>query len=128
MSSDATAAKLAELIGVCRRCDGPLIGHQFARFASIIAGQREIPSLKEFFDLSERHNWEGLVKFQEWDGSRDVVQAFVIKCSHNELQLVVLKDVFEPLAANQLYSYVAIEPKESAVIQALIPSENWQNF
>jgi hypothetical protein len=94
----------------------------------VIAGQREIPSLKEFVDLSERHNWEGLAKFQEWGGSRDVVQAFVIKCSHNELQLVVLKDVFEPLAANQLCSYVVIEPKESAVIQALIPSENWQSF
>lgn len=127
-SSNATAAKLSELVGVCRRCDGPLTNHQFALFASVIAGQREIPRLKEFFDLAERHDWEGLAKFQEWDGSRDVVQAFVVKCSVNELQLVVLKDFFEPLAADRLYSHVAVEPKEGAVIEALIPRENWQSF
>jgi hypothetical protein len=128
MKSDATAAKLTELIRICGICGGPLNQHQFALFASAIAGQREIPRLTKFFELSKQHQWNRLVEFQEWDGTRDIVQAFAIRCPRETIQMVVLKDVFEPLAANQLYTQETLEQKEAAVVLALTPHERWQTF
>src|SRR5271165_2662273 len=128
MRSDATAVKLTELVGGCGICGGPLNKHQFALFASAIAGQREIPRLKEFFELSTQHRWDALVEFQEWDGARDVVQAFAIRCPRDTMQMVVIKDVFEPLATNQLYTKETLDPIEAAIVLALTPPEKWQAF
>jgi hypothetical protein len=126
--SSATAAKLTELIRVCGSCGQALSNHQFALFASVIAGQQEVPRLTAFFQLVRQHEWRSLGKFQEWDGTRDVVQAFAIRCPTGAMQMIALKDFFDPLAANELYLQENLEPTEANVLLTLLPPDKWQGF
>jgi hypothetical protein len=128
LSLNATAVKLSELIRVCGSCGRPLESHHFALFASIIAGQQEIPRLTKFFQLAKQSEWETLAKFQEWDGTRDVVEAFAVRCPGNPLQMVILKDVFDPLAATELYIQDTLGQVETEIVLTLVPHNKWQAF
>ena len=113
---------------VCGSCDRPLKSHHFALFASIIAGRQQIPRLTKFFELAKQREWGKLAEFQEWDGTRNVVEAFAVRCPGNTLQMIILKDVFEPLAANELYTRDTLGQLETDAVLALVPHNNWQAF
>src|SRR5215813_11112941 len=123
-----TASKLRELLPVCRLCEGNWATHWYAVLASCIVDSHTISRVTEFFRLAEQHNWRALATFQEWNGLRDIAEAFAIACPSGAKQVIVLRDPYDYLQASELCMQEALTADESDLLCSLIPPEKWEPF
>jgi hypothetical protein len=126
-STTATGATLRALLPSCPVCKKNMMGHSFARVASTIVNDEHKPIMANLFGSVRRHEWDRLTEFKEWDALADNLVVYVIKGDHTDGTILVVKDVFELYASNDLILLERITDADIAAVSGQRTLE-WQQM
>jgi len=124
---DGTAKNLAAMLGRCPACASDFHGHYYALFAVAIARKKDVPTLTEFVNHAEVHNWKALREFKKFDGSSNNLLAFMIRCFSGGA-LVLVRSPFELFENDEVLMIDPIEDGAFAEVVALVPATEWHPF
>lgn len=119
----ATSMKLRAMLPTCQVCGESTEGHSFSQVASTVIGEGRQPVLTQFFSVVKHHRWSELGNFREWRGDSDNLVAYVIKGDHSNGIVVVIKDVFELYAQNEVVILEVLSATEMERIASYLSVE-----
>ena len=117
-------AVAANLSVPCPHCAGPISDHAWTMFACTVASDENKARVQDFEGRIKSHDWISLRKFSEWEGTKNNLNAVVLRCGSGGAVLV-LWDPFELWDSQQVCSVEKISPAEMSVIEDLIRSTGW---
>jgi hypothetical protein len=127
--SSATAQKLARIVLRCPTCNAPLTGHEFIEVATTICAKEKVARLTAFFELVKNRKWADLREFQEFRGGCDNAVVYAIACSSSKGGAVlVLKDMFELYAPDELLLMESTTHDDVSVLKTLVRPDDWQTI
>jgi hypothetical protein len=121
----ATGAMLSALLPSCPVCKKNIKDHFFVQVASTIASDSRKSVMASLFGSVRQHEWNRLTEFKEWDALADNLVVYVIKGDHADGTILVVKDVFELYASNDLILLERITDSDIAAISGQFALE-WQ--
>lgn len=120
-----TADRPPNLSTPCPNCGEPMRDHAWTLFASTVVSKKNLARLKDFEARVRSHDWVSLKSFSEWEGTKDNLDAFILRCRSGGAVLVYL-DPFE-LYGPQLRSAGRIAPEEMSAIENIVGSSGWSS-
>lgn len=126
-NSTATGAMLLALLPICPVCKKSIKGHFFAQIASTIANENHKSLLTRIFSSVRQHEWDRLAELKEWDALADNLVVHIIKGNHHDGIVLVIKDVVELYASNELILLDRITDADLAAIVGRLPTE-WRQI
>jgi len=126
-SITATGAMLRALLPTCPVCKKNIKGHFFAQVASTIVNDSSKPVMARLFGCVRQHEWDRLTQFKEWDALADNLIVYVIRGDHADGIILVVKDVFDLYASNDLILLERITDADIAAISSQVALE-WQQI
>jgi hypothetical protein len=116
---------LRALLQNCPVCKRDIKGHFFAQVASAIVNDSSKPVLARLFSSVRQHEWDRVAEFKEWDALADNVVVYIIRGDHADGIILVVKDVFELYASNDLILLERITDADLEAISGQVALE-WQ--
>lgn len=127
LNRDTTAQMLSRKVGKCDLCGQALPArHTYAKFASTIADKERIPQVEEFFLKLEKHDWKALHTYNEFDGSKNAVVAYVIACPQGGGMVVGIRSPAEFYESDEVHAQEMVPPAEITTISKLLSSGEWR--
>ena len=123
----ATAAELQKMLEHCPICQHGFVGHSYALLATTILGGEENSCTNEFLDALKEHRWRDARQFQEWEGSRDNLVAYALRCTDGRLVLLIVHDFFELFYSSGLVECDCLSVENSRQLEAVFELE-WRSF
>jgi hypothetical protein len=112
------------LVGPCAQCEKSLEEHDFVMFACTVANDLNKLRVEAFFNSIRCRDWRALSKFTEFEGDKNNLEAFVIRCSPGGV-LMVLWSPFELCEDDQLRMQANLSAAEMREIEELVPKKFW---
>jgi hypothetical protein len=112
----ATGRMLRTLLPTCPICQRYTEGHSFAQVASAIVSDSRKSILTNLFRAARQHEWDRLLEFKEWDVESDNLVVYIISGDHPDGIVVVVKNVFELYAKDDIF---LLEPITAADIASI---------
>ena len=109
----------------CPSCSGNYETHDWAMFATTVASKASKTSLEQFFKDIEARDWRSLCSFQDWKGTENNVEAYVVRCPKGGL-VFVWKKPFELFEPDELYFRIVISVHEVAEIERHLKPASWK--
>jgi hypothetical protein len=125
--TSATGATLRALLSSCPICKKSIKGHCFAQVASTIVNDSSKPILARLLSSVRQHEWGHVTEFKEWDALSDNLIVYVISGDHPDSTILVVKDVFELYASNDLILMERITNADIAAISNQVTLE-WRQM
>jgi hypothetical protein len=113
------------LSGPCPNCGSSLAEHDWAMFATTVAGEKNTPRLTEFFAKIKERDWRSVGTFADWDPIQNDMEVYAVRCVSGGV-VFVLRNPFELYESDELYLRETISAAEIVEIEKLIPSTSWQ--
>ena|SRR5690242_6366439 len=124
----AVAHLLAELLGTCAHCRSGLQGHEYALLATSVVVKGKDDALVSFFQAVKEHLWPKLREFQNWLGRADNVEAYIVRCSGQNLTVAIIKTHFELLHSPRLLHIEALTKEEGNRLLDAFAGLKWLPF
>lgn len=126
-NTTASGEMLRVLLPACPVCKKSLKGHFFAEAASTVVNDNRKPVMARLFSCVRQHEWDRLKEFKEWDALADNLVVDIIKGDHADGVVLIIKDVYELYASNDLILLERITDLDIAAISRHLPLE-WQQL
>ena len=128
LRGDVTAGKLRAALQSHPTCGKDLFCHSYALLATaVFSGENESRVLKFFKALRERR-WQELVEFQDWDATRDNVEAYVIRCKPERVLLLVLHSPYELYEDDSVVECEDLGEESGQQITSFIQQNQWKSL
>jgi hypothetical protein len=115
-----------KICGVCKQ--GMSSSHRFAKVASVIAGVSEQPNISQLTDAIVHKDWQLLTSFNEWNGDRDNLVAYVIACPAGGGILAQIYDPVELYESSHHYREQILTQEETRALSEFIPVARWNQL
>ncbi len=121
-----TVVLLRRLLDSCPVCKKVHSKHAYALVAMAVFEKGKAKSAYDLLNEISLRHWREVVSYQDWDGSVDDVLVYAIKCSPDQIALLIVEDPYEPGANERLIQCELLDTEESREFESAVPEEGWR--
>ncbi|MBI3406076.1 MAG: hypothetical protein HY046_11540 [Acidobacteria bacterium] len=127
-AQDDTAAALRRLLSVCPVCSGDLIDHKYALLGHAVYETGAAAGPPVLFDLLKEKRWEEARLHRGFDGSKDIFEAYVLRCEQGSLALLYVQNPVELFHDPFLIAWDSVDPQSALALLGHIREVEWRQL
>ena len=121
-ASDLFSQSFRKRFGTCPVCTGEFAGHSYAALAMALVGEG---SATDLISKIRNHQWAAAFAIQEFEGSRDVIIAYCLRCPSKRVAMVLVEDPFELYFNPMVVDFEVLDHESSEQVTLLLDGSKW---
>ena len=125
---NATADDLRQVLKHCPICAKDFLNHFYALFATTVFAESNKNHVRLFFEALDGHKWMEAAQFQDWEALGDNMEAYALKCTNEQIALIVLNSPYELYERDSVTRLEVLNGDLANGLISFIDADRWKPF